>query len=261
MAKRYRLNTIWINVIRSDLLALHIQTAILEQPASVSKILQATANGFSTISTTRDWREMYYARGVDIFLKYMSDIITLAIKAHPEMLSSKSTETHEFILKFSSIDELRKSIIDRKIDDLAYKGFTDLVRYVKAEWGFTILDEESAEFGDVRRYIEIRNAIVHNDGRLSSTVLRRIPDFGQAEGEFIDLPTDEPQDVARHLVNIALDIDSRALIHWRLEDAGRPLSATEAGKEVLRHRNAGGDDAERTAHLRLDSSDDEHHAK
>ena len=121
-------------------------------------------------------REVFICRQVDNFLTYISEFLALIFRARPQTLRSNETERLDFILAYSSMDDLINSLAEKRVEALSYGGMSDLVKYMRDRLGFELFEDGEREERAVQ-LIEVRNIIVHNRGIASRTFLRRMPDF------------------------------------------------------------------------------------
>jgi len=132
-------------------------------------------NPFEPIDSTRgpfqsqlikfsgDITEMVMARLSDNFTTYTSDIIRECLKAKPDALRSKESITVEQVLSFESIEELQEFVVDRKVNELSYLGFSKLAEWISNRFGISDLQKLPSHQA-IALLIEIRNCVVHNRG-------------------------------------------------------------------------------------------------
>jgi hypothetical protein len=138
-------------------------------------------------------REVVICRQVDNFLTYISEFLALIFRARPQTLRSNETERLDFILAYSSMEDLINSLAEKRVEALSYQGMSDLIRYMRERLGFDLFENKEREERAVQ-LIEVRNIIVHNRGIASRTFLRRMPHFPAKIGEKVrlgDLATKE----------------------------------------------------------------------
>lgn len=116
---------------------------------------------------------MMVVRTADNFTSYLSDIIRECIEAQPKLLRSKETLTYEEILNHSTLEELKESLIERKISALGYSGFGSLSDWFDERLGISDLRANIA-WKTINELVEARNCIVHNACCASAKYLRAI---------------------------------------------------------------------------------------
>lgn len=117
--------------------------------------------------------QMVIVRTADNFTSYLSDIIRECIQAQPNLLRSKETLTYEEILNHSTLEELKESLVDRKMSSLGYSGFQSLSDWFDNRLGISDLRENIA-WAAINELVEARNCIVHNACCASAKYLRAI---------------------------------------------------------------------------------------
>jgi hypothetical protein len=117
--------------------------------------------------------QMIVVRVVDNFTSYLSDVIRECLKAKPQLLRSKETVTLESILQYQSIEEIHEALVDRKIDELAYLGFSRLSEWIEERLGVSEL-QSFPPATTLVEILEVRNCIVHNRAAMSSKFIRNV---------------------------------------------------------------------------------------
>jgi hypothetical protein len=173
----------------------------------------------SLVRFRRLMTEMVLCRNTDNFLTYISQLLALVFRTRPETLRSKGTEKLDFILQYTSMDDLVAAIAEKRVNDLSYKGIDDLAEYLQDQIGFVLFD--SSENSDRAKYlIEVRNLLVHNRGIVNQIFLSRLRSYSRHElgnlGEPVSLDSDFIFDAAEMLIKSAFDIDARAAAKWNL---------------------------------------------
>ena len=64
--------------------------------------------------------EIVLCRFVDSFLKYLIDLLALVFKNKPETMKSGQQETLEFILQFSTMEELIAAIAEKRVEEVSF---------------------------------------------------------------------------------------------------------------------------------------------
>lgn len=119
--------------------------------------------------------ELFLARLVDSFQCYIVAIIHEVLNVQPQILANpQPTLSLEYVLQFQSLDELRTDVVETKVNDLSYKGFSKLQQWCTKR-GIPVLVSSEHEPLLVE-LISIRNIIAHNRGLIDKKYLRTIPD-------------------------------------------------------------------------------------
>lgn len=133
-----------------------------QQPGSRTKYLR---------QYTQPLLEMFFVRDIDNFEKYLVDLVRIVLKARPDLLkSSKKSLTLEEILNYKQIDDLVNDIVEKRVSELSYEGFSALKEWCE-ERGISI-PINNMEVEVVIEWIATRNIIAHNRGLVDRRYLR-----------------------------------------------------------------------------------------
>lgn len=115
--------------------------------------------------------EMLLCKFVDSLQIYLGEALHRVFLGRPETLRSSEMVEIRRVLEHDSIQEFTAEVAAQKVDDLAYRGFAEVLDYLKARLGVTIdLDEQGII--NTSYAVSVRNIIVHNDGRINRRFLR-----------------------------------------------------------------------------------------
>jgi hypothetical protein len=151
---------------------------------------------------------------VDKFLNYVTDLLTLLYVVRPETLKSNETERLDFILEYTSMQELISAIAEKKVNELAFKSLKDLTDYLSKR-GFELFSSDSDK-QYVSKLVEVRNIIVHNRGRIGKISVRRFPEFSDKIGQVLDMKEYDTAAVYTFVSTCVRDIDNRAARHFQI---------------------------------------------
>jgi hypothetical protein len=153
--------------------------------------------------------EMFIARLVDNFQKYLVDLIREILRSKPTMLSTKlQTMTLEDVLKHDSIEALVHDVIERRVNTLSYDGFADLQKWC-SERGIQI--EVAPDKRDsIVELISTRNIIAHNRGFVDERYLRSVNNSKFKVGDCRKLEVDELFRGLKLLNEVVFETDSAA---------------------------------------------------
>jgi hypothetical protein len=152
--------------------------------------------------------ELIFCRMVDNYLIYLRDLLALIYQTRPEMLKSSEQVTYEFILQFSTMEDVITGLAEKRANELAYKGFREIVAF----WNKHGLDLFSTSDGleSILRLVETRNILVHNRGIINSIFKKRVPNHLSKIGDRIKYGEEFYED-AEMLTTSVFDIDARAV--------------------------------------------------
>lgn len=134
--------------------------------------------------------EMFLSRVVDNFQIYIVDIIRAVLHEKPEILKSRQQQVSvEYILGFESVDDLVDDLIESKVNNLAYEGFSDLQEWCNSK-GIPLLVPDGKS-DRIIALIALRNLIVHNRGKVDSKYRRTVAEPGLDIGDRVMLGIDQ----------------------------------------------------------------------
>ena len=163
--------------------------------------------------------ELILCRAVDGFLVYVAELMALVYTARPETMKSAETLRLDLILENETMEELIAVLVDKRINDLAYKGMRELSRYLSDKLGLQLFGSQK----DLERaadIIEVRNLVVHNRGIINRTFLKKVTNSYGALGEQVRIEEVPLFDDLWFLVASASLIDDAAV-----EKFGLPLGS------------------------------------
>ena len=117
--------------------------------------------------------EMFFARLVDNFQKYLVDVIREILRSKPTMLRTRQQSiTLDELLEYERIEDLVHDVIERKVNSLSYEGFAALAEWC-TERGIQI-DVPASRHATVIEVIATRNIIAHNRGFIDERYARTV---------------------------------------------------------------------------------------
>jgi hypothetical protein len=134
--------------------------------------------------------ELWYCRMIDKYLIYLSEVLTALFTLKPQMLKSNEKVDLEFVLSFSTMEDLLASLIERKVTSLAFEGMRSLARYFENRLKLPLFSDEE-ELKTAIIAIEIRNLFVHNDGVVNRMFKDRAPSFECTIGQKLRIVQDK----------------------------------------------------------------------
>lgn len=153
--------------------------------------------------------ELLFCNSIDNFFNYVSDLLTLILTLHPEMLKSDEKISVEMVLQYADRAELLAALTERKVQALLFKGMGALNDEVEKKYGFALF-EDNPSLSTAVVMVEKRNLITHNRGRVNRKYLERV---GAATDRLGDILRFEPADITvatNFLIGAVFDIDKRA---------------------------------------------------
>lgn len=180
--------------------------------------------------------QMAYCRGVDNFLTYITDLLHAVYVAQPGTLHAKAATRRgevpesvplDTILEHATMDDLLASLVERRVNDLSFKGIRALADYLSDRLAFDLFDSQD-DLQRAVRIVEIRNLIAHNRGVVNRLFLARVADSDESTlGQPIVLDIDRLLNDLNFIVRSAFDTDIRAAEKWGLPTRRFPEGATQ----------------------------------
>lgn len=166
-------------------------------------------------------QETMVTRAVDNFVCYLSETLQSCMLKRPEILKSSEQVKLEDVLRFSTKRDLIEFLVNRKLNELTYSGFSGIATFFEQKLGITIIDEGDLE---TRRQIgfgiELRNIYTHNRGIVNETFLKRVGEdsnhFGAKEGERFNSDLDFLAGMMNTMFDTAKDLDKKTASKYRL---------------------------------------------
>lgn len=153
--------------------------------------------------------ENWLCRTVDSYLAYASELLSLVFLTNPKMLKSRETISVDEILSHASMEQLIETIAEQKVHQLSYRGLSELSDYLRDRMAFPLFVNQ-AELDLARRYVEVRNLIVHNRGVVSKISASRLPEMAPLVGTRIELGFEEAISAAAVFARSVADLENRA---------------------------------------------------
>lgn len=139
--------------------------------------------------SSQEMLEMFISRAIDNFQIYLVDIIRAVLNLKPEILSARKQELSVLhILRFKTVEDLIKDIIETKIISLSYEGFGEIQEWC-IDKGIP-LEIPNGFRSDIIDLIALRNIIVHNRGCIDFRYIKSTGKNNLNVGEKFKLNTD-----------------------------------------------------------------------
>ncbi len=172
-------------------------------------INEQPGHAISTLrSLSQPLLEMVFCRIIDNFEVYLSDAVREVMNAQPNMLRSNEQVRVDYVLQFTTMDELLTNLIEKKVNELAYLGFEKLEGWFKERMGMAIATSKS-ERETIVELIETRNLVVHNRAKVNDKYLRNVSNSTLKLGELRTLDAAYLVSCHELLVMIVLSLDAR----------------------------------------------------
>ena len=147
-------------------------------------------------------------RHVENYLNFLSSLLKVVFIARPEVLRSSEKIDLETVFRHSSIDDLVKTVAERKVDSLSYASFGDLADYFTEKFHITLVSDKDLQ--SVVEAIETRNISVHNRCIVNQRYLSRTGRKNLNLGEIRSLGIEDLEQIAVVLTQSAISVDKDA---------------------------------------------------
>ncbi len=171
---------------------------------------------FDMMFYERHFTQMAYSRAIDNFISYFKDILAEVVIKRPQVLKSKDQERLDFILSHHNMADLLKSISERKIEELFYKGISEIEKFFEERLGIKIFKDLETK-KTINMLIKQRNLIVHNRGRISKDFVEEFPELNFEAGLFLVFDYEEISGSNLYLSNFLIEIDTEIADKFDLE--------------------------------------------
>jgi hypothetical protein len=174
--------------------------------------------------------EMMYCRAVDNFQVYLVDVLREVLRKCPHIMKTRKDQLSvEDILRFSSIDDLVSSIIEKKIDALSGEGFEPIAEWFAAK-GIPLVVRDT-DRPKIIGAIAARNVFVHHRGRVDQRYIDRTGTSTLKLGEVLELSVDDLFAVANVLATLVADSDGQIVGKFQIPSVPLTPAAEADGEE------------------------------
>lgn len=148
--------------------------------------LESAATATPLADKFAEWRpflsEVVLCRSVDNFLTYIADALLLVFTQRPEALRSGEQVRVDFVLQYSTMDDVLAALAERRVDRLAYKGLRDMAADLTKSLNLSLFPDAEVE-AKATTAVDERNLIVHNRGVINTRWIAR---HGTTDGNLGD---------------------------------------------------------------------------
>ena len=177
------------------------------------KHLEKLRRGFAAFDAYRSFADIvcegWLCRSVDNYLSYVYDLLVLVFQGNPNTLKTNETLTVKEILSHDSLADLITTISERRVHQLSYRGLADLSEYLDKQLSFPLFIKQD-ELELARRFVEVRNLVVHNRGVVSRISASRLPEMVPLVGTRIKIEHEEVISAVAVFTRSVIELESRA---------------------------------------------------
>lgn len=174
--------------------------------------------GLTLKKYSQPFLRMLVCQLVDNFSTYLSEVMREVLHAKPELLRSAEQVRVDYVLQFSSVEELTADLIDRKVADLSYRGFTELDKWFSEKLGLPLVDTEVSR-ANLIEVIETRNVFVHNRGIIGEKYCRNVTNSSLSLGQIRTIDLDYLIHAFEVLLGCGHSLDEKLGAKFSLGDA------------------------------------------
>jgi hypothetical protein len=149
--------------------------------------------------------EVVLVRHVENYLNYLSAVLREIFLTRPEALRSAEKIDLETVLKHESIEDLVKTIAEKKVESLSYASFSDLAQYFQEKFHLELVP--AAKTSLVVDAIETRNISVHNRCIINQRYITRTSGDQSKLGSLKHVFIQEVEEIAKTLARSVVEVD------------------------------------------------------
>lgn len=170
--------------------------------------------------------EMLFTRGVNSFLTYLADLMTLIYEKYPKKLPSKKQATYDFCIEHHLAGDLISALAEKTVTELTRGSLGDLAKYFADQLDLVLFTKD-ADLEKVKLCVDIRNVVTHNRGIVNRFFIQRNPRFANVIDKRIRLGEDDWHEMLGTLGYCARQLDLRAIKKFGLETR-KPVKTSAA---------------------------------
>src|SRR3984957_14714578 len=154
--------------------------------------------------------EMLFCRGVNSFLTYLADLMTLIYEKYPKKLPSNKQTTYGFCVEHHMAGDLISAFAEETVISLTHQNLDALAKYFKKNLDLVLFTKDTGT-ANAALCVDIRNIITHNRGVVNRFFIQRNPRFAKDLGKRVVLSKEDSQDMLGTLGYCARQLDIRAV--------------------------------------------------
>lgn len=171
---------------------------------------------FDVTTYEHHFARMSFSSSIDNFITYFKEILAEVVVSKPQVLKSKDLEQLNFILKYDSMDDLLKAISEKKINELFYKGISDIEKFFDQRLGIKLFKTNETK-KNINRLIKQRNLIVHNRGKISEEYIKDHPEDKFEVGLYLIFNFMSISSINKYLHNYLVELDIEIAEKFKLK--------------------------------------------
>jgi hypothetical protein len=160
--------------------------------------------------------EMVFCRGVNSFLTYLADLMTLIYGKYPKKLPADKQTTYGYCIDHHLAGDLVTALAEQTVMELTHQRPDALAKYFKKNLDLGLFTKD-ADSTNAALCVDIRNVITHNRGIINRFFIQRNPRFANDIGKRVVLGEHERFEMLGGLGYCARQLDIRAIKKFGLE--------------------------------------------
>ena len=154
--------------------------------------------------------EMVFCRGVNSFLTYLADLMTLIYEKYPKKLPSNKQTTYGFCIEHHMAGDLISALAEQTVMELTHQNLDALAEYFKKHLD-VMLFKKDTDTANAALCVDIRNIITHNRGIVNRFFIQRNPRFADDLGKRVVVDEKDSKEMLATLGYCARQLDLRAI--------------------------------------------------
>lgn len=160
--------------------------------------------------------EMVFCRGVNSFLTYLADLMTLIYEKYPKKLPSNKQTTYRFCIEHHMAGDLISALAEETVVGLTHQNLDALAKYFNKNLDLVMFTKD-IQSANAALCVDIRNIITHNRGIVNRFFIQRNPQFADDIGKRVVLGERVSREMLGTLGYCARQLDLRAIKKFGLE--------------------------------------------
>ena len=160
--------------------------------------------------------EMVFCRGVNSFLTYLADLMTLIYEKYPKKLPSNKQTTYGFCIEHHMAGDLMSALAEATVMELTHQNLDALAKYFKRNLDLVLFTKDT-DAANAALCVDIRNIITHNRGIVNRFFIQRNRRFANDLGKCVVVGEKDMREMLGTLGYCARQLDVRAINKFGLE--------------------------------------------
>src|ERR1022692_1821132 len=148
--------------------------------------------------------------GVNSFLTYLADLMTLIYEKYPKKLPSNKLAAYRFCIEHHLAGDLISALAEETVIELTHQNLDALAKYFKKNLDLVLFTKEE-QVTKAALCVDIRNIITHNRGFVNRFFIQRNPRFADDLGKRVVVNKEDSREMLNTLGYCARQLDLRAI--------------------------------------------------